>query len=179
LDPLIGKDFVWGFQDESAQRISARTARVWSVGKPVRRMNSDHINANVFGFYAINGRSVVSFPKGSKSADMCAFLDVVREVNGNSKVLMILDNGPIHRTKAVLAHAAELDITMLFLPPYSPQFNPIELIWKTIKARVSGMFLLYRDRLLEVVLETFMIESAKISYATGWMNKFFDGTSFK
>lgn len=89
MDP----DVVWGFQDESAQRISSRTARLWSLGKPIRRTNTDRINANIFGFYAARGNSVAFFPEHSRTADMCDFLDAVRRANGSRKVMLILDNG--------------------------------------------------------------------------------------
>ena len=129
----------------------------------------------MFGFYAINGNSAVTFPEGSNSEDLRSFQDAVREANGSRKILMILDNGPTHRTKMVAERAKELDIVLLFLPPYSPQFNPIEQIWKTIKARVSGLFLLYKEHLVEFVRETFGSESAKGSYAAGWKNTFLTG----
>jgi len=111
------------------------------MGKPTRKVNSDRVNANIFGFYAMNGNSVATFPEMSKGPDMCSFLDEVRTANGSRKVVMILDNGRIHHTDIVTARATELDIVLVFLPPYSPQFNPIEIVWKTIKARISGMFL--------------------------------------
>jgi len=158
--------------DESAQRISANTVRVWSRGKPVRRMNSDRVNANTFGLYAIRGESVIMFPESSKKEDMCVFLDAVRDANGDRKVLMILDNSRIHHTNVVTERAEELDIILLFLPPYSPQFNPIESIWKTVKAVISGLFLLCREHLVATVMETFMRESAKQSYAEGWKRTF-------
>ena len=176
LDSLKGEDFAWGFEDESAQRISARTARVWTLDKPIRKVNSDRVNSNVFGFYAIDGNSVAAFPEGSKSGDMCSFLDAIRAANGDRKILLILDNGPVHHAKDVTEHAKQVGINLLFLPPYSPQFNPIELIWKTIKARVSGMFLLHKEHLVEAVKESFASESAKKSYAKGWMETFFKGS---
>ena len=55
MDSLTDPNVVWGFQDESARGISTRAARLWSIGKPVRRINSDRVNANVFGFYAVRG----------------------------------------------------------------------------------------------------------------------------
>jgi len=161
-----------GFLDESAQRISVRTARVWSLGKPVRRVNSERINANVFGFYAIDGVSASMFPGSSKASDMCAFLDAVRAANGERKVVIVLDNGRIHHSRTVVEHAARLKITLVFLPPYSPQFNPIEFIWKTIKSRISGMFLLHREHLVDAVRTLFEQESAKQSYAEGWKRTF-------
>ncbi len=165
-------DYVLGFADESAQRISARTARVWSEGKPIRKVNSDRVNANIFGFYAINGNSTCHFSESSKGPDMCDFLEVVRAANGSRKVVMILDNGPIHHTNIVKERAEALDITLVFLPPFSPQYNPIELIWKTIKSRISGMFLLHKDHLIASVKEIFMHESGKDSYSQAWRRDF-------
>ena len=173
MDSLTDPETVWGFQDESSQRISSRTARLWSLDKPIRRMNSDRINANVFGFYAMRGNSLACFPEGSKGTDMCNFLDAVRAANGSRKIVMILDNGPIHHTNIVKEHAEELGIQLIFLPPYSPQFNPIEFVWKAIKKVVSSMFLLERTHLINVVEEQFMKETKKISYAEGWLKTFF------
>ena len=113
------------------------------------------------------------FSEHSKSQDMCDFLRAVSAANGGRKIVMILDNGPIHHTKAVSQCADELDIQLIFLPPYSPQFNPIELIWKTIKRVVSGMFILERYQLVDVFQENFMKETRKTSYFDGWMRTFF------
>ena len=109
-----GEDFVLGFADESAQHINVSTSRVWSLGKPVRKVNSDRIHANTFGFYAMNGESVILIPDCSKSADMCAFLYAVRKANGDRKVVMILDNGPIHHSNAVIFTAEVMDIALVF-----------------------------------------------------------------
>ena len=174
MDSLMDPDVVWGFQDESAQRISSRTARLWPLGKPIRRTNTDRINANIFGFYAVRGNSVAFFPEHSRTADMCDFLDAVRRANGSRKVVLILDNGLVHHLKAVPEHAEELDIHFVYLPPYCPQFNPIELVWKSIKRVVSGMFILERYQLIDVVRENFMKETIKTSYLEGWMKTFFN-----
>jgi len=135
-------------------------------------MNSDRVNANVFGFYAIRGTSAIMFPESTKGTDMCTFLNAVRDANGSRKVLMILDNSRIHHTKAVTKQAEDLNIVLLFLPPYSPQFNPIEFIWKTVKAVISGLFLLCKEHLVATVREAFMRESTKQSYAEGWKRTF-------
>ena len=105
---------------------------------------------------------------------MCDFLDVVRGASGDRKIVMILDNCPAHHSTVVTEHADELNIQLLFLPPFSPQFNPIELIWKTMKRIVSGMFILERYQLVDVVRENFMKEASKTSYLGGWMRIFFN-----
>ena len=109
---------------------------------------------------------------------MCDFLDAVREANGDRKVVMILNNDPVHHLKAVLEHAEELDIHFVYLLPYCPQFNPIELVWKSIKRVVSGMFILERYQLIDVVRENFLKETSKTSYLEGWMKTFFNQSLF-
>lgn len=137
--------------------------------------NTEKIKSNTFGFYALNGSSVCCFPKGSKKEDMCAFLDEVRKANGLRTVVMVLDNSVIHRCRAVAERAAERDVILVFLPPYCPQYNPIELIWKSVNRRISRAFVLCRDSMVATIEEAFRTESAKLSYATAWMEKFLCG----
>ena len=127
----------------------------------------------------MNGKSVIHQPDSSKTADMCRFLYAVRVANGDRKIVMVLDNGPIHRAGDTLATAELLGIDLVFLPPYSPQFNPIESIWKTIKARISNMFLLHRDHLVAAVQEIFETESKKGQLLRSMEGDFFYELCFK
>jgi transposase len=47
--------------------------------------------------------------------------------------LVIMDNASFHRKKLLLKIAARYGIYVLFLPPYSPDFNPIEKSWANLK----------------------------------------------
>ena len=51
--------------------------------------------------------------------------------------MVILDNFRSHHSKAVKESAVPLNIKLIFLPPYSPDLNPIEFIWKSVKRAVS------------------------------------------
>ena len=48
--------------------------------------------------------------------------------------IVILDNLPAHRPVAIRQAIEAAGAVMLFLPPYSPDFNPIELAFSKIKA---------------------------------------------
>ncbi|OUD37128.1 IS630 family transposase [Flavobacterium sp. FPG59] len=52
------------------------------------------------------------------------------------KTIVILDNSPIHKSKKFIAKIEqwkEKDVLIYFLPPYSPELNLIEILWRTIK----------------------------------------------
>ena len=52
------------------------------------------------------------------------------------KTIVILDNSPIHKSKKFIAKMVEWkenDVYIFFLPPYSPELNLIEILWKRIK----------------------------------------------
>jgi transposase len=48
-------------------------------------------------------------------------------------VTVVLDNASYHRAKVVRQCAESLDIELLFLPPYPPNLNLIERVWKLVK----------------------------------------------
>ncbi len=48
--------------------------------------------------------------------------------------VVIMDNLPAHRVKGVREAIEAASATLLFLPPYSPDFNPIEQLFAKLKA---------------------------------------------
>ncbi len=55
--------------------------------------------------------------------------------------VVILDNATFHKGVAMKKAIADAGHTLLYLPPYSPDFNPIEKKWaqaKAIRRRVGG-----------------------------------------
>ncbi len=51
-------------------------------------------------------------------------------------ITIVLDNARYQRCKVVTDKAAELGIELLFLPPYWPNLNLIERLWKFVKKQV-------------------------------------------
>ena len=52
------------------------------------------------------------------------------------KTVVILDNSPIHKSKKFMAKIEEWkekDVLIFFIPPYSPELNLIEILWRRIK----------------------------------------------
>ena len=49
--------------------------------------------------------------------------------------LVVLDNLPVHKSARAAAILKTKGTWMLFLPPYSPDLNPIEMAFSKLKAR--------------------------------------------
>jgi len=61
----------------------------------------------------------------------------LRRVNPQAgQLILVLDNAPYQHAKLVKRAARRLGITLLYLPPYSPNLNLIERLWKFTKGKI-------------------------------------------
>ena len=104
------------------------------------RANSGRRRVNVIG--ALNAttlRPVTLVTEANCDQEtMIVFLGEIRkEYTDQSKTVHVfLDNARYNRAYRVQARAKELDITLHYLPPYSPNLNLIERLWKFFKKKV-------------------------------------------
>jgi hypothetical protein len=68
----------------------------------------------------------------SNTACFQAFLDVLARKFARQDILLVLDSAPNHRSGDL---AVPNNITLLYLPPYSPELNPKENLWDEIRDR--------------------------------------------
>jgi transposase len=165
-------DTVIGFLDESSPQTTSNTQRLWSFTKPTIYKNTTKLRANSFGFYTLNGNSVIDFKEHSKKEDVCEFLAEIKDKNPKTKIIVVLDNFASHRANDTKEYAEKNGIELIYLPPYSPDLNPIEFIWKSIKKVISREFIIDIDHMRDLIHEKFMECSSKISFAKRWIEKF-------
>ena len=53
-------------------------------------------------------------------------------------VHVILDQSGYHKASFVAEYASKCNIKLHFLPPYSPNLNPIERLWKIMNEQVRN-----------------------------------------
>jgi len=127
---------------------------------------------NIYGFYTLNGHSVVDFKEDGKTPCSLSFLETIREANPYKRILVILDNYKPHKTDEALAKAEELGIILVNIPPYSPHLNPIEQIWRALKRRLSLLFTLTLRELKSAIQEIYRVLSAKKSFGENWISTY-------
>lgn len=126
---------IW-FADESGFQGDPRPRRRWDrKGNKTRSTkNGDHVRMNVIGTVCPRTGEFFAIEASHVDTDMFqAFLD---ETNRHLQLerkrnILIVDNASWHRRACLNWGCFE----PLFLPPYSPDFNPIERIWLIMKAR--------------------------------------------
>jgi len=70
--------------------------------------------------------------RGSVNSDI--YLDFISSIKDSLKDRnLVQDNARIHHSKKVKEYAKNNNINMIYNPPYSPEFNPIELIFNKLK----------------------------------------------
>ena len=53
--------------------------------------------------------------------------------------VFVMDNATFHRKKKLQAICEKYNRKLIFLPPYSPDLNPIEKVWANIKKKLRGI----------------------------------------
>ena len=161
-----------GFVDETSQNINSNSQRVWSFKELKIKKKTAYIYANSIGCFMLNGHDTIEFPDRTKSGDFCEFLSEVRSNNLINRICLILDNFPTHKAKKVREKASELNIEFIYLPPYSPDLNPIEFLWKSVKRLISISRIESKQELIEIVKQSFFDLTANLSSARMWIPRF-------
>ena len=109
---------------EKAIHTTASRTRINIVGAIELGRLSAAISAQ---YEAVNGEAIIDFMRRIRS-----------EYSPAKTVHLILDGAGYHKAKIVSEQAEQLQIKLHFLPPYSPNLNPIERLWKVMNEQVRN-----------------------------------------
>ena len=68
--------------------------------------------------------------KGEKSGHMNEFMKRLAAAYPKDRIVLVCDNAWWHKSKYIVIPDS---ITLLFIPPYTPEMNPIEQIWREVR----------------------------------------------
>ena len=98
-----------------------------------------------FGFSlisAITSKGHMRFMITEGGVNAGVFIEFLKRLlsGATQKIFLIVDRGPAHRAKKTKAFVESLGgaLRLFFLPPYSPDLNPDELVWNHLKTHTVG-----------------------------------------
>jgi len=80
--------------------------------------------------------------------------------------ILVLDNLGAHRASRIEEIAASCSAQVLWLPPYSPDFSPIELMWSKVKAYLKKVKARTQAELEEAIAEA--LKTITLSDCQNW-----------
>jgi transposase len=95
--------------------------------------------------------ATLSFRGATDTAAMKVFVKEVLLPELRPGDCVIWDNLAVHKTRAVQQLFIEAQIELLFLPPYSPDLNPIEMCWSKLKTHLRSVGARTYEKLSEAI----------------------------
>ena len=130
------------FEDESAVRSDYHSGTTWAeVGKtPVVKVTGARFRVNLIS--AISAQGALRFMVTDKRLTAAVFIEFLKRLlhDAERPVFLILDGHPVHRSSKVKKFVVSTDgqLRLFFLPSYSPELNPDEMVWNHLKRHRVG-----------------------------------------
>ena len=141
---------------------------------------SGRLRYNVLGAIDFATKEVVTVTNDTyiTATEVCALLRKVSLKYAGKAIHVILDNARYQKCKIVQGLAEELHIDLVYIPPYSPNLNLIERLWKFVKNELRTKyyddFTLFRQQIDDIVASTSANNKEKISALIGTKVQLFD-----
>lgn len=126
-------------------------------------------NTTILSSIRLNGETAYTTYQGGTTKDK--FIDYLKNVLAptlDKNDIVIMDNMRTHHAKDVQKVVKELKMNVIFLPPYSPDFNPIEKMWSKIKSILRKLRSHTLTELSESIKQAF--SKITVSDCYGWFS---------
>ena len=111
---------------------------LWCATRLFVKASAGRNRINVLGAVNAITKEIITFNNTSyiTAETIIDFFKNLRKHYGEMPLKIVLDNARYQHCKLVEQAAKELNITLLFLPSYSPNLNIIERLWKFTKKKI-------------------------------------------
>lgn len=108
---------------------------LWCFARVIIRSPSGRKRYNVLGALNALTHQLITVTNETyiTAESVCELLQKIAALGIQAPITIILDNTRYQRCAKVMETAAALQIELLFLPPYSPNLNLIERLWRFVK----------------------------------------------
>jgi len=152
------------FVDES--RINTDMTRLYGrSAKGKRSVDKAPVNTpaitTILSSIRLNGETCyTTYKGGTKKEKFVDYLENILIPTLKEGDIIVMENMPSHRVKEVaeVILKSEKNLSLLYLPPYSPDLNPIEMMWSKIKSILRML----KARSLDLLSDSIKIAFSKI-----------------
>ena len=114
------------------------------------------------------------------ASEICELLKKVAAEYAGTLIYIILDNARYQKCLIVTELANQLGIHLVYIPPYSPNLNLIERLWKHVKSRLRTKyyddFNVFQEKITSIISDTDKCDLAIINRLIGEKVQLFDET---
>ena len=136
---MSNKNNVVLFFDEAFFRRESSVIRSWYLKGSKPELRREPSSQKIGVYSSVNPKSGKLFSMMDEYFDsegVKVYLDLLlKSTKTKKKIVLVLDNAAPHRSKMVKDFVKKHNtrIELLYLPPYSPDLQPAELIWKEMR----------------------------------------------
>lgn len=161
------------FLDESG--INTDFTRLYGRGKGSERV-WDKVPLNtpksttLLSSVRLNGEMVCNYFHGATTGEL--FLEYIQKSlvpHLKKGDIVIMDNLRAHKVDGVQQAIEQAGASVLYLPPYSPDFNPIEMLWSKLKSVLRTLKIRDIDILWNAI--PLIFETITLDDIAGWFQK--------
>jgi transposase len=123
------------FQDEGRFGRINTVQKCWCQKGVIPKVTQQLIREYTYAFSSVcpeTGNLFSLIMPYADSQAMNIFLKLLSEQQQNERIILCMDKAGWHTTKQL---EIPKNILLWFLPPYSPELNPVELIWRELRAK--------------------------------------------
>ena len=123
------------FVDAAHFVLAAFLGYLWSVKRIFIQSPSGRQRFNVLGALNAVTHELITVTNDTyiNAASVCELLHKLADLHLDVPITLVLDNARYQKCDLVQTTAKGLNIELCFLPPYSPNLNLIERLWKFVK----------------------------------------------
>ncbi len=149
------------FLDASHFVLAPFLGYLWSLTRIFIKAPAGRKRFNVLGAIDAVTHELITITNDNyiNALSVCELLKEIAERYPGMLITLVSDNAKYQKCKIVWDLAASLDIELLYLPPYSPNLNLIERLWKFVKkqclySKYYSDFMLFKSAITECLSKT-------------------------
>lgn len=160
------------FLDESG--VNTNMSRLYARAKGGKRANdaiplNTGVSTTLLSSVRLDGERVyTTFPGAVNGERFKEYLRELLVASLRPGDVVVMDNLRSHKVEGVVELIESVGASVLYLPPYSPDLNPIEMMWSKIKAYLR-MVKARTPQALETAIPLAFL-SVRISDVLGWFS---------